>query len=261
MYELSHYKALGSLITSNTTAFFDPSTGYAQFNSLSITKSGMYIILISVSTTGHEYKSQCYSNPIQIIKGSIPSYDKTTQPDYTLKFVGNYSSINPAEIKANVYNYFAMNGISLAGMSSYSGSVYITFYSLNRNTTLINALISNGLNISSSLTFSSINVDGSTYTCTNCIVTIINTNTNNNNNNNNSNTTNNTIFIINNNNAGGSSGGNSNLISTNSDSNKSVSVGAIVGGVIGGCSLIAFLIISFKYYQHTSKFSSLYLYI
>jgi hypothetical protein len=219
----------------------------------------MYIILISVSTTDHEYKSQCYSNPIQIISGSIPSYDKTTQPDYILKFNGNYSSINPAEIKANVYNYFAMNGISLAGMSSYSGSVYITFYSLNRNTTLINALISNGLNISSSLAFSSIHVDGSTYTCTNCIVTIINTNTNNNS----SNTTNNTIYIINNNNGGGGSGsggssagggGNSNLISTNTDLTKSVSVGAIVGGVIGGCSLIAILIISFKYYQHTSKF-------
>ena len=147
-----------------------------------ISQAGMYIISIRVATASNLFSLKCISNPIQILapSTSLISYDSTTQPDYILKFNGDFSSIVPAEIKANVYNYVLNNyGLSMAGMNCYSGSVYVTFYSSTSSSRpLIIALISGSLRISSNLTFVSVTANGVTYTCSNCSVTLTDTNTN-----------------------------------------------------------------------------------
>ncbi len=127
----------------------------------------MYLLTINVYTNSHEYNLNCYSNAIQIIsaKATLPTYDSTSQPDYILKFNGSYSSIVPSEIQASVYNYISKYGISMAGMSCYSGSVHVSFYSSNTNKVLISSLITSGITVSTSLTFNSITVGSTTYTC------------------------------------------------------------------------------------------------
>ena len=181
MYTLGYYPAKGSLNTANTQATFDTSTGLAQLTNLKIDKAGMYVINIEVNTLGNEYTLKCLSNPIQIIKSTTQiSYDSSQKPDYLVKFNGDYNSIEPSEIKANVYNYFSNYNITVGGISSYSGSVYVVFYSTDTNTALITELVSNGLVVSPNLKFASITIGSVTYNCTNCTITIIDTNTNNN---------------------------------------------------------------------------------
>ena len=176
MYTLGYYPANGTLATQNTTISFDSSTGYAIIKNLAITKFGMYVTTLNVYTDNNDYNFQCYSNPIQIKtkKSTIPIYDSSKQPDYIIKFNGSYDSINPVEIKASVYNYMNSYGLNIGGMSCYSGSVYVAFYSTDSSVSLINNLILSGLNISSSLTFVSASVSGTSYTCTNCSIIIVN---------------------------------------------------------------------------------------
>lgn len=175
MYTLGYYPAKGSLVTSNATVTFDTSTGYAVFSNLAITKAGMYLLSIIVATSGNEYSSQCYSNSIQIKEKTVAiSYDSSTQPDYIIKFNGSYSSINPAEIKASVYNYMASYGLKIGGMSCYAGSVYVAFYSTDSNLSLIDTLLAQGINVSSSLVFVSAAIGTTIITCTNCTIVIIN---------------------------------------------------------------------------------------
>lgn len=189
MYILGYYPAKGALVTTSSQVTFDTSTGLALFKDLQITKSGMYLLSVSVSTTNNEFSSQCFSKPIQIKAATavIPSFDSGTQPEYIIKFNGSYSSINPAEIKANVYNYISNHGVNIGGMSCYAGSVYVTFYSSDSSSTLVSSLISAGLNISSSLAFVSASINGNTYTCTNCTIVSITSDSSSSNSNSNSN--------------------------------------------------------------------------
>lgn len=149
----------------------------------------MYFISILVYSTNNDYNLKCYSNAIQIISaiGMLPTYDSTSQPDYTIKFNGQFSSINPVEIKTKVYNYMTTYGINIGGIKCYAGSVIVAFYSTDTNTQLINSLTSGGLNISSNLVFVSANIGGTMYNCTNCIIITNNNNVNTNNTNNSSN--------------------------------------------------------------------------
>ncbi len=174
MYRLGYYPASGSLITTNKIVSFDPLSGYALFKNLKITKSGMYLLSLNVFTTNSEYNSTCYSNLITVLGSadSVQTYDQTAKPDYILTFAGNYSAINPNEIVANVYNFIKRYGLSVNGISSYAGSVIVTFYSTDSNPSLIKALTSSGVNVSTGLNFVSVQVNGITYNCTNCIVSI-----------------------------------------------------------------------------------------
>lgn len=177
LYSVGNYPANGTLVVTNASVTFDTSTGFAQFNNLKITKAGMYLISITVATLNNEFNLQCYSNLIQIVKSIslLKTYSTDTEPDYTLKFNGNYNEINPDEIKASVYNYISNYGINIAGINAYAGSVIVTFYSDDTSAGLLNQLISSGLNVSSSLTFVSITSGGQTFTCTNCTIVVINT--------------------------------------------------------------------------------------
>ena len=64
-----------------------------------------------VATASNLFSLKFISNPIQklALSTSLISYDSTTQPDYILKFNGDFSSKVPAEIKTNVYNSTAMD--------------------------------------------------------------------------------------------------------------------------------------------------------
>ena len=176
LYSIGYYPASGTLSVSSASVIFDTSSGLAEFDNLKITKAGMYMISINVATTNNDYNFQCYSNLIQIIKSTtvLKTYSSETEPDYTLKFNGNYNDINPAEVKASVYNYISSYGINIAGINAYSGSVYITFFSSDTSASLMNQLIANGLTISPSLTFVSITSGGQTFSCTNCTVVVVN---------------------------------------------------------------------------------------
>lgn len=170
MYDTGFYLAKGSLQITKTIASFDSATGTAVFSDLLINKTGMYLILFKVFTNNKEYSSECFSNPITIKSATAVTTSSTTgtQPDYLLKFNGNYSSINPNEIMANVYNYMSSFNLEIKDISCYSGSVYVAIYSSDYSSTLLKSLATNGLNISSSLVFVSALVDGNTYQCTNC---------------------------------------------------------------------------------------------
>lgn len=177
MYQLGYYPANGTLVTKYATVTFDASTGYGIFSNLVITKHGMYLTTISVYTdNSNDFNFNCYSNPIQIrsADSQLVSYDSNSRPDYIIKFNGSYNSINPSEIKASVYNFMISNGIKIGGISCYSGSVYVAFYSSDTNSNLINKLINNGLIISSSLSFVSATIGGVTYICSNCTIIISN---------------------------------------------------------------------------------------
>ena len=239
MFSLGYYPGKGNLSTSNTTVTFDQTTGLALFTNLAITKSGMYLISITVASTNNEYSLQCYSNLIQIkqAKAVLKSYSSEVEPDYVLKFNGNYSQIDPNEIKANIYNYISDYGVNIAGITSYPGSVFVAFYSDDSSDTLINQLIAAGINISSSLTFVSISLNGNTFICSNCsnsVIIISNANT----------TTTTTVAAA-------------STVVKNEVLTIAVSIGAIVGGVIGGVVLITALVFGFIGYKKFAKISNL----
>ena len=219
MYTISHYPAQGALTLSNATVTFDTTTGLAVFSNLQISKAGMYVLAIRVYTTDNLYSSQCYSNPIQIIKSSVQiSYDSTTTPDYIIKFNGSYNSINPAEIKANVYNYMSNYNLTIGGISCYSGSVYVSFYSSDINAALITSLISSGLIVSTSLSFQSITVGSVTYSCSNCTIVIQDTGS-----------------------------------TSASSSASSIAIGAILGALVAGLIILALLVSGYCFLKKISN--------
>jgi len=218
MFSLSYYPAKGSLVLSNSTVIFDTSSGLALFSNLQISKAGMYVLSIQVYTTDNMYSSQCYSNPIQIIQSTTRiSYDSSDTPDYIMKFNGSYSSIIPADIKANVYNYMSNYGLTIGGISCYSGSVYVSFYSSDTNVALITSLISSGLIVSKSLSFQSITVGSVTYSCSNCTIVILDTGT------------------------------------TQSSSSSSIAIGVIIGALLGGLIALALLVSGYCFLKKMSN--------
>lgn len=248
MYSLGYYQGNGTLITSQAAVTFDTTTGYAVFNNLAITKSGMYLISIKVFTPNQEYNLNCYSNPITIRSSTVQAqtYDSSSTPDYSIKFDGNYSAINPNEIIANVYNYINSYGVNVNGIKAYAGSVYVVFYSSDSNPTLINTLIAQGINVSSALKFVSASVNGVTYTCSNCSSIIINAN-------------NNSVSIDTNSNANSNINSNSNSDSAVINSqvvSAAVSTGVIVGAVVGGIALIIGIIFGYLGYMKLKKMSN-----
>lgn len=58
------------------------------------------------------------------------------------------------EVKANAYNFFVSHNVNVAGISVFSGSVYITFYSDDTLTTLYKTLVASGLAIDPNLKYS-----------------------------------------------------------------------------------------------------------
>lgn len=182
---MTFYPAKGSLFTLNTSVNnFDSFSSRTNFNSLKLNKTGMYILSISVkSSQVNLFNTQCYSNPIRVVKMPNSTIIPTTNNNYVLKFKSTDSSISftsgdANKIKASIYNYMETFNISVFnleltsnnGIVSSSGSrllraqadiITLTFNSYNSNPTFINSL--SKLNISDTLVFVSATINGVTY--------------------------------------------------------------------------------------------------
>ena len=149
-------------------------TGLATFNNLQISASGMYMLIFQVGTTNKNYNFNCFSNEITILKTgtSLQSYVVGSPPNYILKFNGNYSNIVPGEVHSKVYNLMSAYNVSVAGITSYSGSVMITFYSTDISGSLLSQIVSGGINLGSDLTFSQLSLNNVVYNCTTCAAAV-----------------------------------------------------------------------------------------
>lgn len=121
----------------------------------------MYVVSINVLTTNGEYTLGCLSKTIRVKKAgaNLPTYkaDPTMSqlpPNYVFKFEGDYNSIEPEEIKANMYNYLLEYGVDSAGIEVYSGSVYTAIYADDTSSDLLNSITANGVSIDRNLVFS-----------------------------------------------------------------------------------------------------------
>jgi len=175
--QLMDWKEFGNgylVINTDYQVIFDKSTGLAIFENLQINKPGMYVLAMNVSTNDNEYQSICYSNSIKILASSSKVinqiYDSNVTPEYIARFDGDFNSIIPAEIEAIMYNYISSYGINMAGISCwpYLNQVYISFYSKDFRSLLMQNIVSNGLNISHNLNFVSISFENQNFTCLNC---------------------------------------------------------------------------------------------
>ena len=175
LHGLGFYPGNGTLTISNYSSTFDPSSGLATFQNLAISLKGMYLLKFSVYTSNFDYKFTCFSQSITILKSTqtLPTYTAGTAPDYLLKFAGNYSAIEPEEVKANVYNFMSINNVGVGGITVYSGSVYVAFYSSDSSSTLNSLLSTSGLTIDPTLKFAYATIFGQTINCTNCSNTIV----------------------------------------------------------------------------------------
>jgi len=159
MYALGHYPAKGSLVTSFTSVAFDPSSGLTYFKGLSINKTGMYMLSISIYSKGREFNSQCYSNPITVSKSSNSSASATNKYQFTFS-TSNLSAVSGSDdqnkMKASIYNYMNDLNISVSslqltassarrrrdiGIVSVSGTIMIVFYSSSSGQTLSSVLL------------------------------------------------------------------------------------------------------------------------
>lgn len=98
------------------------------------------------------------------------TYSTNEAPNYIVKFEGNINDTVTEEVKANTYNYFAQNDISIGGIQIYEGSVYVSFYSSSSNPALISSLAASGLTVDPKLSFSYVSIDGTLITCTDCTI-------------------------------------------------------------------------------------------
>ena len=137
----------------------------------------MYLFHLSITTTDNAMSSSCYSNPL-IVKGAsytLPTYTAGSAPTHILKFNGNYSSIVPEIMQACVYNFASGYGVAMSGMSVYSGSIYVSYYTDTTSTSYLNAIASGGISVSGAGTLTTYTVDGTTYTCTGCTMVVSDT--------------------------------------------------------------------------------------
>lgn len=167
----------GSLITStddnNHQVMFNKSNGLATFKNLLINKPGMYVLEIKIKTNdNNDYESICYSNSIQILASKVKQidYDPNITPEYIAIFDGYFNSIIPSKIESIMYNYITSFGINMAGIScwSYTNQVYVSFYSKDFRSLLMESIVSSGLNVSQYLRFNSITFEKQNFTCLNC---------------------------------------------------------------------------------------------
>jgi len=167
------------LITTSTSVAFDPSTGLTYFNSLSISKLGMYLLSAKIYSKGQEFNSQCYSNPITVYTTATNLTSASNTPNYKFTFTAsNFSAVGTDEqnkIKASIFNYMTDLNVSVSnlqltalatrrrrdtGIVSTSGSIVIVFYSSSSGQSLASVLAN--LNISNYVVLSSATVNGVT---------------------------------------------------------------------------------------------------
>lgn len=174
LHVLGYHKAKGSLKLNYVTARFDPAQGIAVFKNLAISEKGMYLLKFTVNTIDDEYNFDCFSKAITVKDETQKAAEYSTEyaPNYILKFEGDYDQIEPEEVKANVYNYISQYNIRFGGLQIHKGSVYVSFYSSDSDSNLVNDLNSGGLTIDPKLTFVYANIDNSILSCTNCQVAV-----------------------------------------------------------------------------------------
>ncbi len=137
----------------------------------------MYLLAFNVRTRGNEFNFKCLSKKITVKQAGVPlpTFKADPQmtslpPNYILKFEGDYSTIVPEEVKANLYNFMAGYNVSVAGIRAYSGSVYVSFYSDSASSSLVDIIASKGLEVDSNLRFAYATINDGVITCTSCTV-------------------------------------------------------------------------------------------
>ena len=188
----------------------------------------MYLLTFQVRANTGEYDFNCFSQAITITKSNAVAYtyDPTQAPNYILKYEGDYSAIDPEEIKASVYNYMYGYNVTVAGVSTYSGSVYITFYSPSSSQSLMDTLTAQGLPVSTHLVFVYASINNRVINCTDCIIVVETQATS------------------------------TQQSASAAAAQVTVAIGAIVGGVVGGLVAVVVALIAFlgiRGYQKTSN--------
>jgi hypothetical protein len=158
-------------MASNSTAYFNSTTGKASFQNLNITSVGMYLIRFKIWSSNDEFEFMCFSKVITVVDTlSALDYSTDTPPNYVLKFDGDYSEIDVSSVKANLFNFMLNYGVLMAGMNVYSGSVYVSGYSSGISNNITDLLTASGLEIDPRLSFSYISVNDQLFNCTNCVL-------------------------------------------------------------------------------------------
>jgi len=176
---MSRYPPNGSLVTSNVSILFDPYSGITYFNGLSISKNGMYLLSVNIYSTGGQFNSQCYSNPITVYK-SHSYLNNTNAPNIELKYASTNSSAlgitnEKNQMQAAVFNHLSDKNITVSNLTltaslssrrrrdtavleTSSGTVIVVFYTPSSGQTLESILTS--MSISDYTVLTSIKVNG-----------------------------------------------------------------------------------------------------
>ena len=76
----------------------------------------------------------------------------------------------PEEIKANMYNFMTKYDIIVQNIKALPGSVYVTFYSSDTSSNLVDVLSSSGVDIDPKLKYTYASINDQIVNCTNCIL-------------------------------------------------------------------------------------------
>ncbi len=176
----------------------------------------MYIVKFAVASTSNIYAFTCFSKTITV-QDTDSSTDSSASsglpPNFIFKFDGDLTVINSVLVKANLFNYVHSSGVTLSGMEVYSGSVYLSGYSTENPSSLINRLSSSGVTIDSGLSFVYLSVNDALVRCSECVILVSQT-----------------------------------TESADEEETKKkevveIAIGAIVGGTIGGLVAVLFIIL------------------
>lgn len=158
-------------MASNSTAYFNSTTGKASFQNLNITSVGMYLIRFKIWSSNDEFEFMCFSKVITVVEAlSALDYSTDIPPNYVLKFDGDFNGIDESSVKANLFNFMLNYGVIMAGMNVYSGSVYVSGYSSSVSNNITDTLTASGLTVDPRLSFSYISINDELFNCTHCVL-------------------------------------------------------------------------------------------
>lgn len=157
-----------------TVAGFDVANGVAILNNLYVTKSGSYMLLVTVKTVNtNDYNFQCYTKGILVTPPNtympMTGCNQEQNVKFTLKGVFSALSTVQVEIlKAQIYNCFILphNLVITCPMNAYSGSVVVTTQLSDSNSvSSVNSMssgTSSGFTSEEGYPLTSVSVQGST---------------------------------------------------------------------------------------------------
>ncbi|CAF0814130.1 unnamed protein product, partial [Brachionus calyciflorus] len=130
MYQLDSCETGGKLQVNSLNTSANLADGLFSFENLYITKSGMYLLIISIKSSDNEYSFSCVSKSVTVSNTQV-ILDDTIYPSTFLRFSGNFADYKDKTelIKAKFFNcYLAKYGLTITTpMSVYEGSIMINF--------------------------------------------------------------------------------------------------------------------------------------